>query len=206
MRYDFNFDGILNYDDDQVESPDMVIAELGKQLEKATNGFIKGVVKEYDGPVESCDYGLSAFASIASALGTSTVHKNIQDSLGAVGFHEYKFEFFLTAPKIENYKYRVLFFEYGIGMYPVKIILEQGIADEIFKKENADYVIEYATKAELENVILNILKTKKVTQVMQELIYAMRRFERLDKERHKLMKESSDDERGRLYDESGIYG
>ena len=193
MSYDFNFDGILNYDDDQAVSPDTVIAELGNQLEKATNGFIKGVVREYNGPIESYDQ-MSAFASIASALGTSLVHRDIQDNLGEIGYQEYKFEFFLTTSKLEDYKYRVLFFEYGIGMYPVKIVLEQGIADEIFKKENADYVVEYATKTELENVILNILETKKVTKVMQELIYAMKRFERLDKGQPKLIEKISDTE------------
>lgn len=193
MNYDFNFDGILNYDDDQAVSPDTVVAQLGNQLEKATNGFIKGVVREYDGPIESYDQ-MSAFASIASALGTSLVHRDIQDSLGEIGYQDYKFEFFLTTSKLEDYKYRVLFFEYGIGMYPVKIVLEQGIADEIFKKENADYVVEYATKNELENVILNILKTKKVTKVMQELIYAMKRFERLDKEQPKLVEKIPDTE------------
>ena len=193
MSYDFNLDGILNYDDDQAVSPDTVIAELGNQLEKATNGFIKGVVREYNGPIESYDQ-MSAFASIASALGTSLVHRDIQDNLGEIGYQEYKFEFFLTTSKLEDYKYRVLFFEYGIGMYPVKIVLEQGIADEIFKKENADYVVEYATKTELENVILNILKTKKVTKVMQELIYAMKRFERLDKGQPKLIEKISDTE------------
>lgn len=193
MSYDFNFDGILNYDDEQAVSPDTVVAELGNQLEKATNGFIKGVVREYDGPIESYDQ-MSAFASIASALGTSLVHRDIQDNLGEIGYQDYKFEFFLTTSKLEDYKYRVLFFEYGIGMYPVKIVLEQGIADEIFKKENADYVVEYATKNELENVILNILKTKKVTKVMQELIYAMKRFERLDKEQPKLIEKIPDTE------------
>ena len=165
---------------------------LGKQLEEATNGFVKGVVREYEGPIESYDQ-LSAFASIASALGTSVIHKDIQDNLGAIGYQNFKFEFFLTAPKIENYKYRILFFEYGIGMYPVKIVLEQGIADEIFKKENANYIIEYETKNELENVIINILKTKKVIKVMQELIYATKRFERLDKKELKLVDKSSDE-------------
>jgi len=188
MSYNFNFDGILNYDEEQAVSPDAVIAELGNQLEKATNGFIKGVVRQYNGPIESYDE-VSTFASIASALGTLNAHKDIQDNLGVIGCQDYKFEFFLTAPKIENYKYRILFFEYGIGMYPVKIVLEQGIADEIFKKENANYIIQYATKTELENVILNILKTKKVIKVMQELIYAMKRFERFEKEQPKLIDE-----------------
>ena len=72
-------------------------------------------------------------------------------------------------------------------MYPVKIVLEQGIADEIFEKENANYIIEYETKTELENVIVNILKTKKVIKVMQELIYATKRFERLDQKEIKLL-------------------
>lgn len=74
-----------------------------------------------------------------------------------------------------------------------KIVLEQGIADEIFKKENANYIIEYETKNELENVIINILKTKKVIKVMQELIYATKRFERLDKKELKLVDKSSDE-------------
>ena len=139
MSHDFNLDGLLNYDDDQAVSPDTIISELGKQLEEATNGFVKGVVREYEGSIESYDQ-LSAFASIASALGTSVIHKDIQDNLGAIGYQNFKFEFFLTAPKIENYKYRILFFEYGIGMYPVKIVLEQGIADEIFKKEKSSSI------------------------------------------------------------------
>ena len=104
MSHDFNLDGLLNYDDDQAVSPDTIISELGKQLEEATNGFVKGVVREYEGSIESYDQ-LSAFASIASALGTSVIHKDIQDNLGAIGYQNFKFEFFLTAPKIENYKY-----------------------------------------------------------------------------------------------------
>ena len=44
MSHDFNLDGLLNYDDDQAVSPDTIISELGKQLEEATNGFVKGVV------------------------------------------------------------------------------------------------------------------------------------------------------------------
>ena len=102
MSHDFNLDGLLNYDDDQAVSPDTIISELGKQLEEDTNGFVKGVVREYEWPIESYDQ-LSAFASIASALGTSVIHKDIQDNLGAIGYQNFKFEFFLTAPKIENY-------------------------------------------------------------------------------------------------------
>lgn len=193
MNYDFNLDGVLDFNDDQALSPDIVISEMGAQLEEATRGFVKGVVRTYDGPIESYDQ-LSAFASIASALGTSMVHKNIQEELGAIGYEIFKFEFFLTAPKIESYKYRIMFFEYGIGMYPVKVVLEQGIADEIFGGENANYVIEYATKTELEHVITNVLKTKKVIKVMQELIYATQRLTKIENERPQLLELKSSDE------------
>lgn len=49
MSHDFNLDGLLNYDDDQAVSPDTIISELGKQLEEATNGFVKGVVMNMKG-------------------------------------------------------------------------------------------------------------------------------------------------------------
>lgn len=134
MSYDFNFDGILNYDDDQAVSPDTVIAELGNQLEKATNGFIKGVVREYNGPIESYDQ-MSAFASIASALGTSLVHRDIQDNLGEIGYQEYKFEFFLTTSKLEDYKYRVLFLNMVLGCIQLKLYLNRGLQMKYLKKK-----------------------------------------------------------------------
>ena len=37
MSYDFNFDGILNYDDDQAVSPDTVIAEFRVTDESGNN-------------------------------------------------------------------------------------------------------------------------------------------------------------------------
>ena len=63
-----------------------------------------------------------------------------------------------------------MFFEYGLGGYPVKIILEQGLADEIFKRENADYIFEIQTKAELENTVTQILASNRALKVIQGLI------------------------------------
>ena len=97
---------------------------------------------------------------------------DIQNNLGKIGFNKSKFEFYLTTPKLSEYKYRVLFFEYGIGGYPVKIVLEQGIADEIYKKDGANYVLIENNEQELKNTVNKILLTKKVLGVMQELIDA----------------------------------
>ena len=108
-------------------------------------------------------------ASLVAALGTSQKY-DIQNDLGEIGYKLFKFEFYLTSSKLPNYKFRVMFFEYGLGGYPVKIILEQGLADEIFKRENADYIFEIQTKAELENTVTQILASNRALKVIQGLI------------------------------------
>ena len=51
-------------------SPDEVTAELGQQSEKETHGFVKGVVKEYERVIESCEIGIS-ISTIMNALGAT---------------------------------------------------------------------------------------------------------------------------------------
>ena len=181
MKYQLDLDGILDFEHGQGLFPDEVVSEIGRQLEKATKGFVKGLVKKYDGPIESYKQ-MSSMASIAAALGTSVIQKDIQEELGEIGYDRFKYEFFLSSPELENYKYRILFLEHGISGYPVKIVLEQGIADEIFGMENSDYELRYDSADELANVIVNVLNSKKVIKVMQELIYAAQRIIKLDAE------------------------
>ncbi len=158
----------LKFDVADLTSPDTTIAEIGAKLESMTNGFVKGVVNKYDGPIESYDV-LSGMASLVVALG-ATQKYDIQKDLGEIGYTSFKFEFYLTSSKLPNYKFRVMFFEYGLGGYPVKIVLEQGLADEIFKRENADYIFETQTKNELEDTVANILASKRALKVIQGLI------------------------------------
>lgn len=150
-------------------SPDKTISEIGSQIEAATNGLVKGIVSEYTGPIESYDV-LSGMASLVAALGTSSQKYDIQNDLGEIGFQSFRFEFYLASSKLLNYKFRVMFFEYGLGDYPVKIVLEQGLADEIFKEEDADYIFEIQTKNELEDTVASILASDRAIRVMQGLI------------------------------------
>ena len=158
----------LRFDATELICPDKAIAEIGTQLEDVTNGLVKGVVNEYDGPIESYNT-LSGMASIVAALGTSQKY-NIQNDLGEIGYELFKFEFYLASSKLPNYKFRVMFFEYGLGGYPVKIVLEQGLADEIFKQEDANYIFEIQTKNELESTVTNILASNRAIKVIQGLI------------------------------------
>lgn len=160
----------LKFDVADLASPDTVIAGIGNQLESATNGIVKGIVNSYDGPIESYST-FSGMASLVAALGTSQRH-DIQNDLGEIAYEPFKFEFYLTSPKLPNYKFRVMFFEYGLGSYPVKIVLEQGLADEIFKQEDANYIFEVQTKDELENKVASILASERAIKVLQGLINA----------------------------------
>lgn len=168
MSHELDIKDKLKFDDIDLISPDVVITEIGNQLEEITKGFVKGVVSNYEGPIESYN-SLSGIASIAAALGTLQDH-DIQEDLGEIGYEVFRFEFYLTATMLPNYKFRVMFFEYGLGGYPVKIVLEQGVADEIFKEAHANYIFEKQTKSELENTINNILASKRIIKVVQGLI------------------------------------
>lgn len=162
--------GKLKFDADDLTSPDMTIAEIGTQLESVTNGLVKGIVNSYDGPIESYNFS-SGMAALIAALGTSTSQKyDIQNDLGEIGYKSLKYEFYLTSSIFPNYKFRVMFFEYGLGGYPVKIVLEQGLADEILKKEGADYIFEVPAQNELKNLVISILNSEKAIRVMQGLI------------------------------------
>lgn len=158
----------LKFDATDLLSPDKTIAEIGTQLETVTNGLVKGIVNEYDGPIESYNT-LSGMASLVVALGTSQKY-DIQNDLGEIGYKLFKFEFYLTSSILPNYKFRVMFFEYGLGGYPVKIVLEQGLADEIFKREDADYIFEIPTKNELESTVADIVASNRAIKVIQGLI------------------------------------
>ena len=43
----------------------------------------------------------------------------------------FTFEFFITSQYIPNYKFRVFLMRYDAMLYPIKIVLEDGIADEL---------------------------------------------------------------------------
>ena len=149
----------LKFDPADITMPDATIAKIGAQLEDITKGLVKGIVNQYDGPIESYDV-LSGMASLVAALGASQAH-DIQNDLGEIGYQPLKFEFYLTSASLPNYKFRIMFFEYELGGYPVKIVLEQGLADEIFNKKNAQYIFEIPTESELKNIVGQIIASKR---------------------------------------------
>ena len=77
--------------------------------------------------------------------------------------------------QIENYKYRVMFVGYGIAGYPVKVVLEQDIADELNNKEDSGYIYTIDSKTEFEELLVSVFNSKTMQKIIQNLITASNR-------------------------------
>lgn len=169
MEKKLNISERLDFNDIDLTAPEKVISDILSQLSEETKGIICGNVTAYSGHVFS--YTKHGFSSIAAALGTGTVDKeiDIQDDLGKIGQDTHKFECFLYTPEYDKYKYRVFFVKYDTSNYPVNIILEESVARSI-STGSSGYVVSCATREELEELIYKIFNSKKLISVMQELI------------------------------------
>lgn len=148
--------------------PEEVIQEYAEQLKEITKNYVKGIVEPYTGKIESY-----IRVGITSALDfTSDKKYDIQKDLGVIGDTKKKFEFYLGSDKLPNYKFRIMFLEYEIGIYPVKIVLEQRIADEIKGRIDSNYILNVRDKKDLQNTINTVFSTTRIHDVMQGIINA----------------------------------
>ena len=161
----------LNFDHIDLTAPNIVIEELSAQIEQETNGIIKGSVETYSGPIESYTKKVSSVHSLLSQAKDESVEFDIQTNLGKVGDTLSTFEFYLCTPCFEQYKYRVCFFQYGVANYPVKVVLEHSVANSSNIKTEANYIVTCNSRAELEILIVKIMSSKRIIDVMQELIH-----------------------------------
>lgn len=168
MSKDLNLSSKLDFSEIDMTAPDKVIEEILLQLPEETQGMIYGSIATYDGPVNSYT---STRSSLAEAFATITTerHVDIQDSLGKCGEEDRKFECFLYTPMFNKYKYRIFFMKYEIANYPVQFTLEESIARSI-NDNNSQYIFICNNRAEVEELLVRILTSKKVLDVMQELI------------------------------------
>ena len=94
---------------------------------------------------------------------------DIQTDLGKIGTETHKFECYLYTPEYEKYRYRMFFVKYNVSNYPVTVVLEESIAKSI-SGTGRGYIYTCDTRNELEELVVNILTSKRIITVMQELI------------------------------------
>ena len=161
----------LDFSDIDLTAPDMVINEILTQLPEETNGLVMGKIVSYNGPIMSYKKkGVSSIAaSLSLGIGTEDIEVDIQEKLGKIGQETHKFECYLYTPEYEKYKYRVFFVKYDLSNYPATVVLDSSVAKSV-STSNTGYIYTCSSRSELENLIVNVLTSKRVVSVMQELI------------------------------------
>lgn len=149
-------------------APEIVIKTALKQIEEATDGYVVGNIKDYDGPIQT--YTLVNGFSVALERFQSSEVVNIQNVLGEQGNENHQYEVYLTATdtELEHYKYRMMFVSYGTVSYPVTIVMDEELAREYTGKKNDTFYIESMKK--LQDMINSVINSNKILSLIQKLI------------------------------------
>lgn len=159
----------LDFTDIDLTAPHIVINSLLEQLPVETNELVYGKIQPYSGHIMSYTMN-SGRTALALTLGTVQEKKvDIQSELGKIGTETHKFECYLYTPEYEKYRYRMFFVKYEVSNYPATVVLEESIAKSI-SGTNGGYIYTCNTRDELEELIVNVLTSKRIIKVMQELI------------------------------------
>lgn len=151
-------------EEDNFVLPKDIVQYQCEELSKMTNGFVLGKITEYDGPISDYTTGLS---KISGSLGSMFEEKEvkIQSDLGELSGNKFTYEFYITSKHTTNFMYRVFFLEYGISIYPLKIVLDENIAFEI--GERADITCD--SEADYCDILVKILNSEKIKNVVNNL-------------------------------------
>ena len=166
MAMEFNFDLVDRW------TPDKVIEDKLKELGEVTKGYVEGKIESYEGHIFSYDYkrknGLAGLNSLYQNA-EETVHVNIQDKLGEQNNEEKKFEVYLKVKGIENYKYRMMFVEYGTVSYPATFVLNADIAAE-YGSGRRNTIVKLNSMLEIQELLNKIFESGMMTELIQNLI------------------------------------
>ena len=170
----FSFDLVDKY------TPEDVIKKSLVQINDATQGYVKGNIEEYCGPIRSYTKQTGLAATLSSIQTKSeTIKVDIQEDLGEQSKEDHRYEVFLTVKGLEHYRYRLMFVDYGAISYPVTIVLNEMLAIEYSGKRNDIYYID--SMKELENMLDVVINSESMIDFIQKLINESLRQERVEK-------------------------
>ena len=162
-------------------SPKKILEEQCRYLNEDTDGIVIGRVAGYPKKIDlyfetpatdALSTGLwSSAGSGDEKSGKRSARKkeDIQKELGEVGKEGFTYEFFLTSKGTPDYKFRVLFMQYGITGYPVTVILEEGIADEINHSDEG-YTYSIQNRKKYEELLTMIFGSKRFGEILTKLM------------------------------------
>lgn len=150
------------------KTPKEVLEKQCEFLSKDTDNLVLGRVENYSGEIQ--DYIQPGNKSPMKCLSTLWVDQDdtyvdIQTHLGELSDSNFTYDFFLTSKHTPNYKYRIMFFRYGIGGYPVKVVYDGDIAKEL----DLAFDIECKSETEFIENLKKILESNKVSEIVNNL-------------------------------------
>jgi hypothetical protein len=156
-----------NFDTQPTDTPRDIVQFQCDSLGEITGGIIVAKVEEYSEPIVSHSV-MSAYDNITLInKAAQTVREfNVQDTLGEVADGKFRYEFYISSAASPNYKYRVLFLQFGVSMYPVTIVMDEDIAEEL----KLNYQISCTGQDEFEATLEAIINSKKVGKVVSSLL------------------------------------
>ena len=91
---------------------------------------------------------------------------DLQNKLGENAGNGFTFEFYITSIATPNYKYRVMFLQYGVSLYPLTIIMDEAIANEL----GLEQFTICSNQEDFEATLAKIINSDKVGKVISVLL------------------------------------
>jgi len=146
-----------------INTPKEIIEAQCDYLKQKTDGNILAKVSDYIGPISSYTK-----VNIFQVLGNNFSNRevDIQEDLGDIGESTFTYDFYITSPFTPNYKYRVMFLQHLITIFPTLIVLDEAIAEEL--SGNQDVICN--SQEDFENKLKHILNSKKLESIINALL------------------------------------
>ena len=148
--------------------PSEVIKEYCDKLEDVTDGNVLAKIGQYSHTIKQMTADNRPFQKFINEK--ITVKKNVtpQDYLGVIDDeNRFTYEVYITGSKTKNYKYRFCFIEFGVPAYPVEIIIDDDIVDELGLQTTK---LSINSVEELKTLFIKILNSNKITEVIKSLM------------------------------------
>lgn len=95
--------------------------------------------------------------------------RTISKPITAVEQPKFQYSFYIVAPVLENYQYRLFTIYHDIELYPVNLIIEDEIQKEIFPEKEEQEICIYSEDEFLET-LKKIFSSSKTTRLIQAIL------------------------------------
>lgn len=149
-------------------TPEQVIRNKIKQIDEATKCYVMGEISDYNGEIRSYTKEVGIGFALKAFQEPQTINVDIQEDLGELTDERHRYEVYLKVKFMDNYKYRLMFVDYGAVSYPVTIILNEELAEEYSGTMNDSFLID--SMKELEDLLERVINSQALLRIIQNLI------------------------------------